>query len=1619
MSFWDGLGSSTPNNSNPPAQNQGGFWGGLPKSASSTPSSTPTPAAPVKTPYFAAVDEKGNSFGFSDSDNDISGAPFFAFRKPGDKATTTDKGRVATTFDPRTPSKLDSTHLTNGRMPQSVSQSIREELGAAYNEDLDHKIALELSGSNARENLQLVGSAANRGPYAKLENKLAKDVVAGKISLFDAQVQDAKQKGVEVPFTGSGGGFWDKLKAGAAQVVSGFKKLPGELLETPIAQRTVGLQDAIKEALAQKSGVPLKDYTVKLIKEEFPGTGDLIIEKDGKRYLNKEEAQKYVNFAGSFIGSAPENVSGNAAKNAAEEFAAQQRVKAMKGLPKELPAAGAPQPQDININKIKDAVIEEGHATVPIDSIRKNAATIKKTLNGEIKGVTTDPKGEGMYVDVMGAKLGRQVTEPIDVVKNADGSYTVLDGNHRLAQKLINGDIDIQAVVHPSAEGFVANTNNAISKPIPEIVKSIETAKTVAKTPAVADAAIAAGNNSLIEEAKKYKSAEEFGYLDKVAQSAKDESDFHMKLFEQRHNTPKNVYFHGTTEEGLKNIMNKGFEITPEGRNAGTGISFTHQPLEAFVHSTSGKIGDNPVPAKVIAIKTKVPLKSAPWETWEKYAQEYLVSKNVRDPQSYTDDPSGGEDKSLTREANEYAVNKIKKEGYNSISFAGWYDNWSTEIRIIDPDIIESARALGSQNDFYTQATKISTLGQNRTDKTPVRTESVAPSNEGKEIVPKIPKETKSPTPIHEHLSNLKREITVIRDTIQNNPAKALVRYVNKEGELPEALGSGSSKFGKLGDQLAQELGYKDSEEARLAFQNYKLQTKREAALKKDIANITEIVRKNQMEDKDAKSLKSFLDKNASKHDAIAKSLASGKSKPQELRKIEQGRSQMAQDHLEAVLKATYNTTPPLARETPQHLLQLTEESYNMSPEEFARIGGSSLPKIIVNPQTPVKDKINLLDYLRTPDRVLIKLGLARESRQLRTAAENYLLELPEHLDIISNWRDRAPSKESNIRIFRYLDGQYNRDFYAGKKLDPLSKVELEIAHEIRAYLREWAERLGLPEDKWISYYITHLWELAENAKEFDEDLAKIIRDKVPGSVYDPFLEKRLGKKGYIEDTWKALDAYAKRGVRKANMDPVLEKLKDAAKRLEDSQERYIKRLADRINLRPTELDNLLDNTIKQLVGYKFGGRPTAYLSGQARKLVFRAFLGLNVGSAIRNLTQGVNTFAKLGTKNTLTGYSKLLTKGLGNQELIDQGVLSQDIIQDRTLSAAKKTMEKVDNTLFYMFDMAEKINRGAAYWGAKAKAINAGFTEQEAMTYAKKIVRDTQFQFGSVDTPVGLNSDLVKIATQFMSFGVKQTEFAAEMIKNKEYGAMLRYVAASVFLVAVIGKAFNIKWTDFVPGYSVFSRFGGLPPALALPAEITGAIFNSPDKFGNQRSVGKKLEDIGKAIPYPASAQIQKSYRGLKSAFDETKYVKGGFIPKAKAAIFGKTNLPTANPELDAARSDQYTQKKADASAVAKELARIKNSSDPASEFDKLAASNPTLAKKVSVLATKPTLNARDSKLMALGVENGNRAKAILDLLGKLKTNEEKAALWEELTKNKVISKVVNTQLLQLLGKQ
>lgn len=556
--------------------------------------------------------------------------------------------------------------------------------------------------------------------------------------------------------------------------------------------------------------------------------------------------------------------------------------------------------------------------------------------------------------------------------------------------------------------------------------------------------------------------------------------------------------------------------------------------------------------------------------------------------------------------------------------------------------------------------------------------------------------------------------------------------------------------------------------------------------------------------------------------------------------------------------------------------------------------------------------KVNaLIDYFRTPTKVLKKIGLSDTADVVEHSFETYRKSLRTDMKQIQSWSQRVKSPGASERIFKYLDGQ---------KIG-LTGEELKVATEMKGFLKGWADKLGLPEDSRVSDYITHIFEGDLKGKTNDVTLSSILDKNGTTRSYNPFTQKRLGKAGYKEDVFAALDAYVKKSNRQLHMSPALKITADAAQNVDDRTARYLLKLNQSIAMKPDKMEQILNDVAASVTGDRFGDRLATRAMRAWRNTVYRATLGLNFGSAVRNLTQGTNTFAELGARRTVQGYTKIMRtfaqaleeKASGKtvtawDELFDNGILDDAFhAQDRTLSAVKSTIQKVDTGLWAMFDTAEKINRGAAYYAAKAKGLAQKMTEEEAIAYAKDVVGKTQFRFNDIETPLALRSQVAKTVGQFQSFNIKQAEFLGGIAKGalkgntKDIAKAVRWVGANIAMASTIGSLMGIKWWDAVPD---FGTFRGVQSPLLQTAETAKEIIGGKNQYGQDTPRGDLVKSGAKdlfGLTVPAGTQTKKTYEGLQAVNRGASVTDSGkiryTIPKTgenqlRAGLFGQYSL-------------------------------------------------------------------------------------------------------------------------------
>ena len=251
------------------------------------------------------------------------------------------------------------------------------------------------------------------------------------------------------------------------------------------------------------------------------------------------------------------------------------------------------------------------------------------------------------------------------------------------------------------------------------------------------------------------------------------------------------TFYHGTSADSAKEIIATGFKKgseLPEDvfRGGGYGkiqdsISFSETPKEASIFSTLSKGGE------IVEVKLK--------------------------PKSKVVSIKGIEDANDLEDFLPY----LRKQKIDAVYIGGG----EKELVVINTKSVTPTKP--QLKDIYNKAKgvtdEIPKIKVPSIKKAEVKVVKSVPFSKLNEIVEKL----KSRDATEELFDNARLELGFANEALENNPAKQLVKYMNrKTGELPEVVGGvGKSTFARRGDDIVTELGFKDSEQAREAVQTY------------------------------------------------------------------------------------------------------------------------------------------------------------------------------------------------------------------------------------------------------------------------------------------------------------------------------------------------------------------------------------------------------------------------------------------------------------------------------------------------------------------------------------------------------------------------------------------------------------------------------------------------------------------------------------------------------------------------------------------------------------------------------------------------------------------------------
>jgi hypothetical protein len=371
-----------------------------------------------------------------------------------------------------------------------------------------------------------------------------------------------------------------------------------------------------------------------------------------------------------------------------------------------------------------------------------------------------------------------------------------------------------------------------------------------------------------------------------------------------------------------------------------------------------------------------------------------------------------------------------------------------------------------------------------------------------------------------------------------------------------------------------------------------------------------------------------------------------------------------------------------------------------------------------------------------------------------------------------------------------------------------------------------------------------------------------VTYEQLPKSLRFGSFLPRKGAMGYGFDSVKAYGTYARGIADKIYKDPAMKKIKYLYKDLSPEYKQYA------------------FSHVNEWVGKKrTGGQQVADWLTTAQ---WSLKLGGNPRSALQNILQRSNTLALVGEKHAIVGYLKGWTKE--GKKLFEESGLREEVPEVLLEGKIPKPLKLVKAILGKMFTLAEVGNRKHAFLSGLEQARKMGLKDKKATQHAIDLVHRTQFRYGTVGLPAVLRNPVGRVAFQFSSYPIKQSEFLLGLLKN-DPKALLRWVAYAEGgkrlvesetgweLGTALGTGIDFgevleavkqvpegDWDNFIKHSKLALAGGNVIPGIGPTLGAVGSIYEGMKNYRGGRAA---LEEI-KPVQYKKG---EKLYQGIKHA--------------------------------------------------------------------------------------------------------------------------------------------------------
>ena len=441
----------------------------------------------------------------------------------------------------------------------------------------------------------------------------------------------------------------------------------------------------------------------------------------------------------------------------------------------------------------------------------------------------------------------------------------------------------------------------------------------------------------------------------------------------------------------------------------------------------------------------------------------------------------------------------------------------------------------------------------------------------------------------------------------------------------------------------------------------------------------------------------------------------------------------------------------------------------------------------------PLLKEIGILEKVRPTRHVFEKMGLRQEVWKPAFEAEVLVYEEHQAFDKELNRIGKLVGKDSARRqlVFREIE-------------NPGSQVGLTFNEKravtwFRKYFDDWANRLNLPENKRRTNYVTHIFEeeISQQLKEkhpIDPELIKALDFITPKTVFNPYLQKRLGQTiGLREDPFAAATAYEARALKVFYYEPLIQRIRVYQKYLPPHSAKYLSDFIKRITNRPLTIDRELNQTVKEfgnkIRGLPGGdaladsltrGNPGGMASYNLTSVLYTLWLGFKPTSAIRNLGQHSLIIAETGIVNFSRGMTLRLTAE-GRAALKESLVLRSRrgaFIPAIDSSFASKWSDSFREKALWMFRFADKQNVSDAFLSgyAEAKDLFPNAPRELWVNRGDEVAADTQYLYTKFNSFAMSQNSIGRVFSMLTTWTENWMELMTKWIGVKPSQVFLAY---------------------------------------------------------------------------------------------------------------------------------------------------------------------------------------------------------------------------------------------------